>query len=188
MKIEKYHLWLLFFFGIFAFTFAMIIWTIKSAVDTPVYDDRSFMKSYQDVDDNYNKMVISNAKFNTRYETKITINERTIGMSFSDIQYGQRSLEKKSKNQNILKVGENSISISIKDIQQDKMIADANISLQITRAIEDMYDINLYKFRFVQGSYQADTKINIEGNWNITGYISVGDDIGYLYIKTNTQK
>jgi hypothetical protein len=166
----------------------MIVWTIKSAIDTPVYDDRSFMKSYQDVDNNYNKMVISNAKFNARYETKITINNRTVTMDFSDIQYGQRSLEKKSKNQNILRVGENSISILIKDIQQNKMVADANISIQLTRAIEDMYDINLYKFRFVQGSYQADAKIRIEGNWNITGHISIGDDIGYLYIKTNTKR
>ncbi len=30
MKIEKYKLWLLFFFIIFGFTFGMIIWTLKS--------------------------------------------------------------------------------------------------------------------------------------------------------------
>ena len=91
----------------------MIVWTIKSAVDTPVYEDRSFMEKYQDVDDHYNKMFIANAKFNRRYETKVLINNRTVGMDFSDIQFGQRSLEKHSKNQNMMLLGDNSISLTI---------------------------------------------------------------------------
>jgi hypothetical protein len=186
--IQKYHLWLLFFFAIFGGTFSMIIWTVKSAVNTPVYEDKSFMSSYQDVDDNYNQMYLSNAKFNSRYTTEVTINGRTVGMNFSDVLYGQRSLEKKSTNQNMLITGKNSLSISIKERESQAVVKDANVSFQLTRAIEDMYDINLNDFKFENNVYTSMGEITREGNWNIIGKIMIGEDTGYLYIKTNTKR
>ena len=165
----------------------MIVWTVKSAVNTPVYEDRSFMTSYQDVDDNYNTMVISNAKFNAKYQTKVTINDRTVGMEFADLLYGQRSLEKKSDNQNMLNVGENSLEISIVD-KENRPLSNAKIEFQITRPIEDMHDINLNSFKFENNSYSSKAKIEKSGHWNIIGKITVGEDIGYLYIKTMTKK
>ena len=186
--IQKYHFWLLFFFAIFGGTFSMIVWTVKSAVNTPVYDDKSFMSSYQDVDDNYNQMYLSNEKFNHRYVTEVTINGRTVGMSFSDVRYGQRSLEKKSTNQNMLLMGKNDLSITIKNKESNLMVKDANVSFQITRAIEDMYDINLNSFEFKDDTYVSSAKIAREGNWNIIGKIVIGEDTGYLYIKTNTKR
>ncbi len=188
MKIQKYQLWLAFFFFIFGITFAMIIWTVKSAVNTPVYEDRSFMTSYQDVDENYNKMVISNAKFNDKYYTEVNINGRKVGMELSDLLYGQRSLEKKSTNQNMLLNGNNEISVTIVDKKNNTPITNANITFQVTRAIEDMYDINLDTFKLENNIYAATAKIEKAGNWNIIAKITIGDDIGYLYIKTNTKK
>jgi len=189
MKIQKYHFWLLFFFAIFGFTFAMIVWTIKSAVNTPVYEDRSFMQKYQDVDDNFNKMVIENVKFNNRYETKVHINSRTVGMDFSDIQFGQRSLEKHSKNQNMLILGENSISIEIVDREKGTSVSDANISFQVTRPIKDDQDINLNDFVLKEGVYHSQTiTLDLEGYWNIIGKITADGHVGYLYIKTNIKK
>jgi len=187
IKLQKYHFWLAFFFFIFGITFSMIVWTVKSAVNTPVYEDKSFMTSYQDVDENFNKMVISNAKFNAKYQTKVTINNRTVGMDFSDLRYGQRSLEKKSHNQNILNVGDNSLTISVFD-KSNKPLSNAKIEFQITRPIQDMYDINLDSFKFENDIYSTKAKIEKTGNWNIIGKITVGEDIGYLYIKTMTKK
>lgn len=186
--IQKYHLWLLFFFAIFGFTFSMIIWTVKSAVETPVYDDRSFMSSYHDVDDNFNKIILENHEFNSRYDTKVTINGRTVGMEMSDLLYGQRSLEKKSKNQEMLLLGENAISVTITDKKSNAIVNDANVSFQITRAIEDMYDINLNQFELADGVYSSTAKIEMIGYWNIIGKIMIGGDTGYLYIKTKTKK
>ncbi len=60
---RKYKLWLLFFFVIFGFTLGMIVWTVKSAVNTPVYEDRSFLSSYHIVDEDYNNMIEDNKKF-----------------------------------------------------------------------------------------------------------------------------
>jgi hypothetical protein len=186
--IQKYHLWLLFFFAIFGGTFSMIVWTVKSAVNTPVYEDKSFMSSYQDVDDNYNEMYLSNERFNHHYITKVTINDSTVGMNFSDILYGQRSLEKKSTHQNMLQVGKNRLSILVKDKETQDVVKDANISFQLTRAIEDMYDINLNDFKFENDNYTSIGEITREGNWNIIGKIMIGEDTSYLYIKTNTKR
>jgi len=188
MKIQKYQLWLAFFFFIFGITFAMIIWTVKSAVNTPVYEDKSFMTSYQDVDENYNQMVIANAKFNNKYNTEVNVNGRKVGMELSDLRYGQRSLEKKSTNQKMLVLGDNEIAFTIVDKKSNAPVTDAKIEFQITRPIQDKYDINLDNFKFVNNSYIVKAKIEKVGNWNIIARVTVGDDIGYLYIKTNTEK
>jgi hypothetical protein len=186
--IQKYHLWLAFFFLIFGGTFSMIVWTVKSAVATPVYDDKSFLSAYHDVDDNFNKMMVQNHRFNTLYDVKVKINERTIAMEIKDAFLGQRSLEKQSANQNMLKVGENSLSVSVTNKKSNEVVSDANVTFQITRAIEDMYDIDLNSFAYDNGTYKTEAKIELAGHWNIYGTIKIADAIGYLYIKTNTQK
>jgi hypothetical protein len=186
--IQKYHLWLAFFFLIFGGTFSMIVWTVKSAVATPVYDDKSFLSAYHDVDDNFNKMMVQNHRFNTLYDVKVKINERTIAMEIKDAFLGQRSLEKQSANQNMLKVGENSLSVSVTNKKSNEVVSDANVTFQITRAIEDMYDIDLNTFIYDNGAYSTTAKIDLAGNWNVHGTIKVAKEIGYFYIKTHTQK
>jgi hypothetical protein len=186
--IQKYHLWLAFFFLIFGGTFSMIVWTVKSAVATPVYDDKSFLSSYHDVDDNFNSMMIKNHHFNNLYDVKIEVNERAVGMDIKDAFLGQRSLEKQSSNQKLLKIGQNSISVVVTDRKSNQTISDANVTFQITRAIEDMYDIDLNSFAYDNGTYKTEATIELAGHWNIYGTIKIADAIGYLYIKTNTQK
>ena len=188
MGIKKYHLWLLFFLVIFGFTFGMIIWTVKSAVNTPVYEDKSFMSAYHDVDDNFNEIMFKNTKFNSLYKVEVNVNNRIVGLEIKDAFLGQRSLEKQSKNQEMLIVGENKISLLINERKSNQFVMDANVSFQITRPIEDMYDINLNDFKIEGNAYQTTAKIEKAGNWNILAKITIGDDIGYLYIKTSTKK
>jgi len=147
------------------------------------------MKKYQDVDNSYNKMFIANSKFNTKYDTKVSINDRVVGMNFSDIRYGQRSLEKHSKNQEMLNLGDNSISLEIVDKKSKAPIRDANISFQITRPIKNDHDINLNSFNYSSGKYTTNSiKLDLKGHWNIIGKVIVGNDVGYLYIKTATKE
>ena len=186
--IQKYHLWLAFFFLIFGGTFSMIIWTVKSAVATPVYDDKAFLSSYHDVDDNFNKMMINNYNFNKKYEVQIKINDRRLGMEIKDSFLGQRSLEKQSTNQNIFSLGKNNISIVISEKQSKNIITNAKIKMQITRAIEDMYDIDLNNFKLQNDVYKSSATIERKGNWNVIGTIEVDSKIGYFYIKTSTKK
>ena len=73
---KKRNYWPLFFIGIFSFVFSMIIWTIMSAVSVPVIEDRSFMKKYQDVDENYNNMMDSNSLFLSKYDFEFYVNDK----------------------------------------------------------------------------------------------------------------
>jgi len=186
--VQKYHFWLAFFFLIFGFTFSMIVWTVKNAVNTPVYSDKSFLNSYHDVDANFNKMMAQNQRFNLLYDVKVKINEKTIGMEIKDAFLGQRSLEKKSGNQNLLKVGVNTLSLTILDKKSQEVVSDANVTFQITRPIVDTNDIDLNKFTYENGVYKTTVKVDISGNWNIQGVIKISNDVGYFYIKTNTPR
>lgn len=185
--LQKYHFWLLFFFLIFGFTFAMIIWTIKNASSVPVFEDKSFMQSYHDVDNNFNTMMIANHKFNTLYDTTVSINETTVGLEMNDIFFGQRSLEK-SKNRDMLHQGSNTFDIKIIDKQSVQVVENAKIHLEIVRAIDNKHDMELENIPFSNGSYQTTVNLEAVGNWNITGFIEVGENKGYLFIKTNTKK
>ena len=165
----------------------MIVWTVKSAVNTPVYHDKSFLSSYHDVDENFNKIMIRNHHFNTLYDVKVKINEKTIGMEIKDAFLGQRSLEKQSSNQKMLNVGLNTISLSIKDKKSQQLISDANITFQVTRPIVDKYDIELKNFIYENGVYKSETNISMLGNWNVQGSVKISENMGCFYIKTSTK-
>jgi hypothetical protein len=187
MKIQKYKLWLLFFFIIFGFTFAMIIWTVKSAVNTPVYEDKSFLSSYHIVDSDYNKMVGENRNFLANYDITFSINGHEVGLEISDIFLGQRSIKKSSTHQNILKVGKNELKISLTDRGNSQAVSDAKIELLLTRPIQDSEDLNLSSFKYSNGEYRTNFQIGKRGNWNLIGKVTTHGNKGYFFIKTNTK-
>ncbi len=186
MKIKKYRLWLLFFFLIFGFTFGMIIWTIKSTMSVPVYEDKSFLSSYHIVDSDYNSMMSDNRDFLKKYNITFDINGNRVGLIVKDIFLGQRSLEKNHIHRDFLKVGENSIKISIKDKNSSKVISNAKIELLLTRAIETNGDIEIKDFIFKDNLYSKTVKIPFKGHWNLTGRVTVNNNRGYFFIKTNS--
>jgi len=188
MKIKKYHFWLLFFFLLFGFTFGMIVWTVKSAVNTPVYEDRSFLSTYHLVDGDYNKMMADNNEFLQKYSVKFDINGHKVGLEVSDVFLGQRSLKKEHKHRDFLKVGQNDISVSVVDKKTSKVVKSAKIELLLTRAIEDNGDLDIKSFEFKDNKYDAVATVPIKGHWNLTGKVSVDKYVGYFFIKTNTPK
>ena len=187
MKVKKYRLWLLFFFLIFGFTFGMIIWTIKSTISEPVYEDNSFLSSYHIVDSNYNSMMSDNKEFLKLYNISFDINGHEVGLVVRDIFLGQRSLEKNHIHRDFLRVGQNSIKVSIKDKNSSKAISNAKIELLLTRAIENNGDIEIKDFTFKDNLYSTVTKIPFKGHWNLTGRVIVNNNRGYFFIKTNAK-
>ena len=111
----KRNYWPLLFIGIFSFTLGMIIWTIKSAISVPVIEDHSFMKKYQDVEESYNDMMDSNVLFRSKFNFELFINDKQFALSTEDIKYSQRVIEKFSVNKNSLKVGKNSLKLTVSD-------------------------------------------------------------------------
>jgi hypothetical protein len=183
---KKRNYWPLFFIGIFSFVFSMIIWTIMSAVSVPVIEDRSFMKKYQDVDENYNNMMDSNSAFLDKYSFELYLNEKKFDLSTTDMMYAQRVIEKHSKHKDSLKVGENSLKIVIIDKQTNEK-KDVDVSLIVTKSIADDSDIVLNSEKFLNDNKIYSTKFEIKesNNWNISGSFKVGENIGYIFIKTN---
>ncbi len=157
-----------------------------SAVSVPVIEDRSFMKKYQDVDENYNNMMDSNSAFLDKYSFELYLNEKKFDLSTTDMMYAQRVIEKHSKHKDSLKVGENSLKIVIIDKQTNEK-KDVDVSLIVTKSIADDSDIVLNSEKFINDNKIYSTKFEIKesNNWNISGSFKVGENIGYIFIKTN---
>ena len=182
----KRNYWPLLFIGIFGFTLVMIIWTIKSAVSVPVLEDQSFMKKYQDVDDNYNNMMDSNTLFKSIYNFEFFINDKVFALTTEDIKYSQRVIEKFSQNKNLLKVGNNKLKLIVTDkITNEKK--DVIINLTLSKTISNDSDklLNNENFTNEEKTYFAEFEIKESNNWIITGDFVVDGINGYIYIKTN---
>ena len=182
----KRNYWPLFFIGIFSFVFSMIIWTIMSATSVPIIEDKSFMKKYQDVDEHYNEMMDSNKLFLSKYDFELIINDKKFPLSTEDIKYSQRVIEKISLHKNSLKIGQNSIKITVLDkITQNKK--DVNIELVVSKAIANDADLILKNENFENKDkvYNSTFGLKEENNWIITGSFMVDGIVGYIYIKTN---
>lgn len=183
----KRNYWPLFFIGIFSFTLGMIIWTIYSAVQTPVHEDNTFLKSYQDIDKDFNKIVESNNLFLTKYDFKIKINKKEFGLVFNDMFLSQRVLEEKSNHKNIFINGNNKIYVEIIDKETLKPVDNAVINLGITRPTNNnnSQSYSNEDIKYLDGKYSLDFTLPLKGNWNITGTFKIGDNIGYLFIKSD---
>ena len=182
----KRNYWPLLFIGIFSFTLGMIIWTIKSAISVPVIEDHSFMKKYQDVEESYNDMMDSNVLFRSKFNFELFINDKQFALSTEDIKYSQRVIEKFSVNKNSLKVGKNSLKLTVSDkLTNEKK--DVKIDLILSKTISNDSDklLSNSDFTVSDKTYTSDFEIKDENNWIITGSFVVDGITGYLYIKTN---
>ncbi len=185
-KSKKRNLWPLFFIGIFSLSFSMIIWTITSSKKIQIEEDESFMQKYQDMDDNYNDIMTSNLKFLSKYDFVLTLNGKNFPLSIEDIRYSQRVLKLKSEHKNIFNIGANDLAIKVID-KNTKEIKDLDFNIKVTKSNTKKDDIFLdnNNFKFDGKSYNTNFDIKDENNWNITGNVTVGEDIGYIFIKSN---
>lgn len=163
----------------------MIIWTIYSSTQAPVNQDESFLNTYQNVDENFNDIAMANENFLNNYDFVLKVNKQEFGLTYSDIFYSQRVIESRSPHKDILNVGDNQVQIIIKNRATKEVISDAQIALRVTRATNNKSDINLESFEQNQDSYQSNFELTMKGNWNITGVVSIGDNKGYIFLKTN---
>ena len=185
---KKRNYWPLYFIAIFAFTVYMIIWTIYKAMQAPVVEDRSFMQKYQYVDENYNNIMTSNINFLEKYSLELDLNGKIFPLTTEDIKYGQRVIEKYSNHKDVLKVGGNSLKISVLN-KITKEIVPINIDLLITKTMSDDSNLNLKDENFTKDKniYTTNFSLNEETNWIITGSFKVEDETGFIFIKTNAK-
>lgn len=181
----KRNYWPLLFIGIFSFTLYMIIWTIYNATKSPVYQDESFLNSYQHVDKGFNEIAFANKNFLNKYDFELKINDQTFNLSYEDIFYSQKVIEAKSEHKNTLNVDTNQLSISIKDKNTQKIIDNAQITVRVMVPTNNSNDLNLDNIPFSNNVYSSEFTLPNKGNYNITGVITINNDKGYIFIKTN---
>ena len=175
------------FIGKFIFSLALIFWTITMVLDAGVGldDDNTFMSTYHQVDDNYNKIAAQNNIFNKKYSIKLIINQKDIGkVSYDDIYMSQRVIKHRKDKKNILKIDENIVKIIIIDKKTKKSIKDIDAKITFTMPSTHKYDTTIQ----IQNSNQ-EVKFNIakKSYWNIMGEVKIKDDQGYFFIKTNAK-
>jgi len=184
---KKRNYWPLFFIGIFSFVFMMIIWTIYSASQVPVYQDESFLSTYHDVDRDYNKIALSNVEFEKKYDFELIINGKAFPLTFKDMFLAQRVIELKSEHKDIFRVGKNIINLRITEKNSDKVLKDLDAELMIAVPTNNNYVVNLNSKNFTYSNdlHKAVFELPYKGNWNITGRFKVNKDLGYFFIKSN---
>lgn len=180
----KRNYWPLLFIGIFSFTLYMIIWTIYNSTQSPVYQDESFLNSYQHVDKGFNEIALSNQEFLKKYDFELKINEHIFPLTYEDIFYSQRVIEAKSEHKNTLYVNNNQVSIAIKDKNTHQVVNNAQITLRIMIPTNNQNDFDL-DIPFSNDLYKNEFALSNKGNYNITGVITINNDKGYIFLKTN---
>jgi len=181
---KKRNLWPFLFIGIFSFTLYMIFWTIYKTSQSPIHAEEVFMSSYHDVDANFDRYLIATDRFNKLYSAKLVFNAKEIPMSSDDIYKGQRSLEANNTHKDMLKVGHNSFLVVVND-KNGSVVNNADIKARVTSSAQNSKNIDLNKFNFVNGTFASTFDVESLGYYNITGEVSIGEEKGYFFIKTN---
>ncbi len=181
----KRNYWPHFFIILFVYVMSKIVWTIYSAMQSPVYKDESFLNTYHNVDENYNNIAFSNENFLKNYDFELKLNDEIFGLTFEDIKYSQRVLEKKSTHKNILNTKNNTLVITIVDKKSKKPVDNAKIELRIMTPTYNKNDYDFNDFNYSNGSYNKEFSLPHIGNFNLTGKVIIENQTGYIFIKTN---
>jgi len=169
----------------FLFGLGLIIWTIMMTMSSDVGEDvdNAFLSTYHNVDRQFNDMVISNAKFENKYDIKFSFNDKIVsGLIVKDVFLSQRVIKKRTNNKNLLKLGKNNLKyvVTSKDGQN---ISNVKLNMLVTMTTNHIYDKTLNFDNKTLESFE----IAKQGYWNITGIIEIGEDKGYFFIKTNAK-
>lgn len=170
-----------FFLGI-----GLIWWTISMTLSSDVGkdDDNAFLSNYHDVDRDYNKMIKQNNAFEAKYNVKFLFNdEEIIGLTYQDVFLSQRAIQARKTRKDIVKIGQNKFSVLVQT-KDGKTITNKNVEILLTKNTTHEHDVKLtYTNEDIK-----EFPIDSIGYWNITGTISVGDNKGFFYLKTNAKR
>lgn len=170
----------------FILSLALIFWTVYMTLQSDVGqdDDNAFLSSYKNIDDNYNKIIAENAKFNAKYNVKFVFNNEEIyGLTHEDVYLSQRVIQDRKTRKDIINVGDNKFSVYLQD-KEGNTITKYKTEILVTKNTNHKEDVKLH----FENEQSKTFVIGSKGYWNITGSIEVDGNKGYFYIKTNGKK
>jgi nitrogen fixation protein FixH len=162
---------------------ALIYWTIYMTLSSDVGEDedKAFLSTYHEVDNNFNDILQENYDFEQKYNVKFQLNEHTIdGLTFKDVFLAQRAIQQRTIRKNIIKIGDNKFTVSVQD-KNGNEVKNKNIQILVTKNTNHLEDVELQ----FNNENTKEFKIKSKGYWNITGTIEVDGNKGSFYIKTN---
>jgi len=141
--------------------FCLGVWTIMETNKADIQPSDDYMKKYQDVDANANKLIKARIAFDKKYMLK----------------YDTKQLK------------ENGCDVKYKLTQIDgKPVSDATMVLVISRPEVDTYTKTLKNPIFENGEYLfKDIKFPKIGRWNLMLKVKVGNDSRFYAIKADTR-
>jgi hypothetical protein len=130
---------------------ALGVWTIEQANIKPVVMDDYYFESYQDVEANINDIRAKQAAFDKKYNVQL----------LTDVPFI---------------IGKNSLAIKLTTKANNLPVADANITVKITRPDTDKYDKRPKVTEYEKGVYHL-KPFDIEkiGRWQIMTKITTPD-------------
>ncbi len=141
----------------------LCVWTVNIAVNNPVELDSFYFDSYQNVEQNYNDIINSQKAFDKKYQVQI-LKEGFV-------------------------LGTNSVILDVKEIEGDKAINDANITLVITRPDTRRYDKKPKLLSANQGKYTFESfDIQKLGRWQIMSKVTVDGLTTFKKLEVNASK
>ncbi|MCK9336448.1 MAG: hypothetical protein M0P43_01325 [Arcobacteraceae bacterium] len=174
--------------SLFVLGFGLVLWTIFKAVNLPVQLDKTFFDTKKGIDDKFNDMAESNKVFLNKYDIKFVYNntnESTLDMS--DLFLSQTVIQQRGESKNFLNIGENILEVYILDKNTNTIPENVDIHAMVTIASNNTNDIDLTSFEVVDNKFTKTFTVPREANWNVNGIVTVGDDKGYFFIKTNAK-
>jgi len=141
----------------------LCVWTVKIAVEHPVEMDSFYFDSYQNVDQDYNNIILQQQAFDKKYSVDIANNNFIIGM--------------------------NSLTVSIKDLAGEKVISDANVTVVITRPDTQRLDKKPKVLSVDNGVYTfSNFDIQKLGRWQIMSKVTIGELTTFKKLEVNATK
>ncbi|MCK5294369.1 MAG: hypothetical protein KAJ49_06940 [Arcobacteraceae bacterium] len=175
------------FIGKFLFSLALIAWTITMTIGAGVGldDDNTFLSTYHKVDENFNNIVNSNNDFNKKYNMKLEINGKEVkNLSYDDIFLSQRVIRDRKIRKSILSFGKNDVLLTVTNRSTNKIVKNIDATLMFTMRSSHNFDEKLI---IKDGNKVAIANIGKRSHWNIMGTVTIEDDEGYFFIKTNAK-
>ena len=186
MAISKKTVYSLFILKFF-FSISLIFWTIKITLTAGVGtdDDNSFLSSYSNLNENYNKIAKNNKLFLEKYTIDAIINNKKIkNLTYNDVFLSQRSVKSREERKNILNYNKNTMQLIIHNKQTNEIVKNISASIVLTRPSTHANDI---KFDIKHSNEEYSFNLDVKAYWNMMGIIKIDEYEGHFYIKTNSK-
>jgi len=157
--------------GFIAIGLTLGFWTVRSTVGMPVHESNEYMMKYQAADHDANEILEAGHRFDARYTLQLA------GMEKSD--FKAKNLKRKGR-KTVKLAAVNRIRYLLAD-HDGNPVADANVSLLLTRPHTERDDRFFKSLKMVDGEYVLpELRLEKPGRYILRVRAQIGDAVKYM--------